>query len=1137
MNKISLFWRAGWDELRTGLQSGIVIFTFLALAAYLAVSLTNAEYLQSLGATNVSRNGATVIYLMVTGFMFFLFFSWAWIFAQPVLRDQQASLHEIVFTAPIDVRTLMWGRFFGALVLATILSSSVLFGFLIAPGLELIGWLPSGSFAPTPWLPLGFSLVWILIPTAAGTGALYFITTAATRSLAGPMAAAVVVVLFWMFCIVVLGGGEVNPDLAKVLDPSLFSFSKLETDLWTPAEKERALLPLSNALLANRLIWAILPLLALFLVLRRIDREQFILGHGLGGNMAAHEKEAPAQTQTQSETSLSARLARPSERWSRVLLAECAWQLSLLVRNRALWAAAILLIVIGMTNAFVNVIWHAEGPLLPDPGRVALGLNESLYLVIVFIVAGTAGSVFRRDDVAGIDQMLDALSTPILLRVFAKAIAVLFTVMVLSIAPALSGIFTALIMEPAYTDAVFSISYQALVIAPAQIEIAMVVFFTHALVRRAGLAYAVSIFLVAVLIANHELELVDYPPFELGMPFRMAYSPLTTWAPWLEPSLVLGLFKWALAILLIALAAIVIPHGLDSRWRQLGAIFRKRILGKSGLLALASLAVLIAALQTLNSQFIDKGGHQSASGYRAEDAAWERQWTGAPGEFGFDVQGGNMKLVFDSAAGTIAGRWELEGVRVSGSALLGGAPGGTSAMRASVNGEARDVRLDDGLFQVPAGECEAQDCRVVLEWTAKAHGWPTNRQPTWASGAGIWADAADVAPHLGLDPDRVLRVEAQRSGLGLLNPYALPAWDAAVALGGVAPAGDWSWSVTHTAPGNIYELIGRTSGRTSGPLAFTLVGGRKLTVFSEEGISVAGAEHEADLARQIAVDAQEMKRCVERRLSADLELTHVVRMPSRSGPSRMAGAVLQLAESPHWQVQQGSTGALVRRATIAAGLAQREILQRFNLRNASASVWLSEGVPGAIGLLCVGDTDGIEALYRVMARYGEATTKELAASAIPVGDITDARFDGWVPPYMSLATLAWVAGRTPQQLDEALSKLPRSAPFDAELRALLGPDQARAALGSPWSSRLVAEEQGDFLKIGGSRLNWQNGGWVEATQSVSPRAFKSDANGVFLDAERVEQVPLPRADEGPVLLIDDWPSFDPAFIFVPKNQP
>ncbi|MCC4620780.1 hypothetical protein LL965_12030 [Xanthomonas cassavae CFBP 4642] len=93
MSAAQLLLQEARAELRAGLRSGIVGLVFVGLAGYLLMCLTNADYVQQMGGTDIPRNAPSLIYLMSTGCMFFLFFAWAWVFAQPLLRDRQADLH------------------------------------------------------------------------------------------------------------------------------------------------------------------------------------------------------------------------------------------------------------------------------------------------------------------------------------------------------------------------------------------------------------------------------------------------------------------------------------------------------------------------------------------------------------------------------------------------------------------------------------------------------------------------------------------------------------------------------------------------------------------------------------------------------------------------------------------------------------------------------------------------------------------------------------------------------------------------------------------------------------------------------------------------------------------------------------
>lgn len=695
MSTLSFLLRTSWTEFRAGVSSGIVSFTFIGLSLYLALTLLNAEYMQQLGATDVTRNAATVIYLMVTGFMFFLFFAYAWIFAQPVLRDRHADLHEIMLTMPISLTTLMWARFIGASLTGTVLACSVLFGFSIAPLLELGGWMPAGSFSPTPWALYAFALCWLIIPTCVGIGAIYMMMTMLTRNLAGPMGAAVVLILFWMFSATILVEGDINTTLANILDPSMFSFALAETQSWTPVQKQSGFLPLSDSFLFNRALWGLLPVLVLAIALHFVTRE-----HLITNNENKSDKKKAKRSEKVLAT-IGTSVITPSKNWLQAFCYESRWQLEQVLYQRAIWVAILIMLCVGLSNTFIHVIWHAEGPLLPDPGMLQSALGKSLHLVIVFIVAGIVGIMCRRDHVAGIDDMLDGLSSPSILRMGARALAVVVVTALLTLTPAFSAIIATLLTNPDYLDLSFAFGSQLWVVLPSQLECALLIFFVHALIRRTGLAYGASMFAIVIVIANHELELINYPPFELSIPARITFSPLTQWAPWADYVMWLGAFKWLLACLLFGLALMVVPRGKDSRLHNLKRLKPRQFFSTPFIIVGATLLAIAGTLSQLNQQLIEKGGYQTVAAERADNAQWEKQWTQDPQKIAFSLQGGKLLLKVNTELGYIEGDWQLEQLNTPNGVLYAQAPDGMEQLIAEVNGQSAAATIQYDLISIP----------------------------------------------------------------------------------------------------------------------------------------------------------------------------------------------------------------------------------------------------------------------------------------------------------------------------------------------------------------------------------------------------------------------------------------------------
>jgi len=272
------FYEAG-HAFRAGLRGGVVPMVFVVLSGYLLLMLSNADNINQMGAIDIPRNAPGLVYLMTSGDTFFLFFAWAWVFAQTVVRDRSAQLDEVTLALPVRLDVLLAARYAGALGVALVIGCSQIAGFLAVPLLAWVGMVPAASVAPPPWGAFAWANVLFTLPLAAGAGALYTLAAIRTRSMGGPLAVAAALMTCWMVAMVVFKSGHMDPFWATLMDPSGYAEAEHQVlDNWTPQQKATALLELTSALAWNRLLWCGLPVLALVWCLRRVQRQQLVLG-------------------------------------------------------------------------------------------------------------------------------------------------------------------------------------------------------------------------------------------------------------------------------------------------------------------------------------------------------------------------------------------------------------------------------------------------------------------------------------------------------------------------------------------------------------------------------------------------------------------------------------------------------------------------------------------------------------------------------------------------------------------------------------------------------------------------------------------------------------------------------------------
>jgi len=1144
-----------WHEFRAGCRGPLIPIAFPGLIAYLMLVLLNADYLRDMGATDVPRNSPHLVYLMMAGQAIWLLFVWAWLFGQVVARDRTASLHELVLSAPVSLPALLAGRYLGAVGLACVLSLATGIGFLLVPPLGALGLFAADTVGPQPIFAIGHSLLILTLPSAAGLGALFLCAAIRTRGVAGPFACAAALMLIWMTAMVVVRGGDANPAIASLLDPSAFAEVEEQSNLWTPREKAVGVLQITPPLVANRLFWMLPPLLLLGLVLHRVERERLTLERAPAVRGPDRDADVTRAEPAASNVPPLDVPGRPS--WLGATWSETVWHFALSFRGWGTPLALLILAAMGVGGSFVHIVLHADGPLLPRPDLIEPMLIEFFYLVIVFMVAAFVGVMARRDDRAGYDEIADASPAPLGSRVAGRALAAAAVTVVFALTPALAVWIVTLLAVP---DA-FSLSdpflYFGLRLAPSLLELCALVLLAHALIRHAGAAHAAGVICAFFIVVNHELGVTSYPPAEIGVPPSITLSEFSGWAPWLRYVLTADLFKLAVAAAILALAWLAWPRGtaltVPLRWRT----GMRRCAGGAGALAAAALAVAIGTHRELHEQLVTLGGYESAAEATADDAAWEARWWTAASPF--STTGGAASVVIDPAERLATARWRLDGVRSLSGTLHGSLPDGAEIRGAAVNGQEAAVTAAFDHFALSLDACgasaaaadgepaprtrepsaperddsesAADDCTVELEVAARGAGWSAEGETPWLHRSGVWLRAADLLPTLGHDPDRLLRAPRERVAHGLAPGPGDVAAGALAPAAGVAPAGAWRWRVTFTGgDAGRQRLDGAriaATGRTDGPFDFAAAWWPGAPVETRRGgVAALHGPQRARDADGVLDDVTTMRACVAATLGRAPAVSTVLQAPRERGETALYGDLLWLPEHEGWDIAGEAFGRWRRRATIAAALAARAMADAADLRKEPGEDWLRVGVPGWVGLECVRREDGLDAWLALQARASDQVIEALGALDAPAVGVAAAGDAPWVREYTPLATVGWVesAGLADAvgAVDAVVARVRAGAPLADALSEAVGAGTAEALLGPPASSDVLVARAERTLDIAGQRWLWRDGGWEPVAGAIHVTQRFDDSG----DRRRIGPVPTTVDPEAPFTLIDARPAFE-----------
>lgn len=1063
----AVYWAEFRHEIRAGLRGPLLPIAAVVFTLYVLVVLTNGNVLRGFGAT---RNSAAIMYQFATFLSVYLFFVWAWIYVQVVVRDRNVRLDENVLSSPISLPKLLFARYLGASVVAFLLGAVVPLSFFLMPIPAWLGLFPPTAIGDAPVLPVLLILLLFLLPAVLGIGALFVSSALWTRSTAGPFVVAAFLMLIWMVGLLVFRISDISDTLASVLDPTMFNEVDRQISDLTPNEKNDFLLDVTSLYLLNRLLWFVLPVGLLLFVLRRLNRDHLLLDNSKKTVRDTTAKQTLSAVQTTAPVTIN---GKPS--WLRALFSEALWHLRLSLQNRGQLLALGVILLMGVFSSVMKVLYNGQGPMVPYVEHL-LSIRGFFYLFTLLAVAGFVGALVRRDQRSGFEEMFDATPAPLGTRVVARILSAFLLTMAIGLFPTLTVWIVMAIggMSIAWWD---PLAFQMLVLTPALLEIAALAVLSHSLIRNAGAAYGVSMMLAFIAFMNQELLLVSYPPAQIGKAVSLSFSSLSGWRPWLASVISTDLLKLGIALVIVALAWLVWPRGVDFGFAMRWRIARSRIPSVAPL-AIAGLLLITLPGVVLYQKLVVHGEYQSLKEEIAEAAAWEKQWWNKGGAYSLD--GGEVHVQLNPSKRTLEAQWTLNNVQSANNLLHGSLPHGVSISSAVVEDKKVVPNTAYDHFTLPLEVCPVGGCDVQLTLTAKLQDWSADDVQSWLLPSGVWLRAADVLPTLGLDPDCRLHIPAERAQFGLpklegnLPRHAMQAAEA------VAPAGSWHWRVEIEGGGATTQ----TSGALNGPLDFAMVWLPDTPEqTTQNGIQAWHGHEYRQAAEDILEDLKLMTQYVGDLLGQVPDVRYVVQAPRELGEIAQFGELLWLPENLGWDLASEGPGRKRRRAAIASALSRHLLLQATDLRTEKGAQWLLSGVSGWVGMECLRRSDGKQAWIAELNWQAQDLSKAMGERReVPVGQVADAGEADWVKLYTTLSTLNWAASQGTEQtvvvIKALLNRLQNNEPLPEALAALAGQQTAERLLGMPMVSDIAVHvDDKQQVQIKAKRWQWNDNGW------------------------------------------------------------
>jgi ABC-2 type transport system permease protein len=561
----------------------LVIFFLLTFGA---VTTDSVQIGGSIG--NVNRNAPFVIMQILAVMSAIGIFTTTAFVAGAIQRDFEHGTAPLFFATPLKKHHYFGGRFAGSLLTAFLVFVAVVLAIIIGSAMPWLEAERIGPFIASPYL---FSMLVIVLPNVFFTGAVFFAVAALTRSMLATYVAVAIFFVGYSVAQTMLADVD-NELLASLLDPFGISSFALATRYWTVFDKNTATMPLSGALLWNRLLWIAAGAAVLAFGYRR-----FRLTANLEERKKAKRRRRVATAEAEvAPASTATAVSRPAQDFShsanfRQYLSQSRIEFSGVIRG----VPFIVMFLIGMLNIVGNsfAIDSLYGtPVHPGTNLMLLVIQGAFLLFGLLLMTFYGGELTFRERTLKLNEVYDALPVRTWVYWASKLTALAMATVVLFG----GAIVTAMGIQMArgYTNFELPLYFKGLFLetGPAFLYIAVLALFFQVVTNQkfvgflGMVVYFVSLFALPAMDFEHHLYLYASAP-------EAIYSDMNGYGHFAAPLLWFMLYWGFVAAVLTVIVHLFWVRGTEPNWQKRFAIAKQRFTaGPRAALAVALLGVL-----------------------------------------------------------------------------------------------------------------------------------------------------------------------------------------------------------------------------------------------------------------------------------------------------------------------------------------------------------------------------------------------------------------------------------------------------------------------------------------------------------------------------------------------------------------
>lgn len=412
-------------------RRGFMVWIFLLVNSLLIFAAALSDNIQLGGAIgNTYRNAPWVVQswygimsllccLMTTAFV-----------NSAACRDFVCNMTGILFSRPIELRSLLLGRFTGATLVSLIPFLGVTLGLVLA---GTTPWIEPHRWGPINWQSHLWAIVIFAIPNTLLLAAITFAIAVKTRSPIAPFIS-IIGLLVALGISNALTGDIQTRTISSLLDPFGTRTFRLETLYWTMSERNTQYLTLTGMMLWNRLLWSSIALAILAWACRTFSIEE----RGRKSNQATESRTPRLAATTTGLATFP--LHEGSAATIRQMFSQAWIDFVSTVRSPTFIVIGLFAIVNMASSLIFNATEGFGLKSFPVTYQMIDLIRGSMLLFLLAIITFFAGVLVWKERESRLDEVFDALPHPTWILYIGKTLSLTLILLIFLTLGVVSGV-------------------------------------------------------------------------------------------------------------------------------------------------------------------------------------------------------------------------------------------------------------------------------------------------------------------------------------------------------------------------------------------------------------------------------------------------------------------------------------------------------------------------------------------------------------------------------------------------------------------------------------------------------------------------------------------------------------------------